>query len=313
MRLGDAASPGRRRHILYRRVTLDLGLFDVRMTNIDQLLLRALMPDDDCRDRLAGLPRPASRSSCAHEASSCWRCSCADVAVAGLSPQTLGRPLDLTGSIRLLYDYVPGFDGLRVPARFAMVVGPDARRPRRIRRGGIVAMALGHADVRRADDRIPRREHRAPVPVNGMGTLRDYATPEPRVYRPARAPAVYQRLARESGVVLAELPLGQPDYDIRAMFYSIVHHAQAAERLQRVLPAALRTAGRWRCPTCQRHATIAWDALRDAGATHVIVHEAAWLDDRGPRTTAASRSSAPSRSSATARMSCCACRDRESP
>ena len=24
-----------------------------------------------------------------------------------------------------------------------------------------------------------------------------------------------------------------------------------------------------------------------AGASHVIVHEAAWLDDRGPRTTAA--------------------------
>jgi hypothetical protein len=32
--------------------------------------------------------------------------------------------------------------------------------------------------------------------------------------------------------------------------------------------------------------TSAWDALRSGGVTHVIVHEAAWLDDRGPRTTA---------------------------
>ena len=31
----------------------------------------------------------------------------------------------------------------------------------------------------------------------------------------------------------------------------------------------------------------AWDTLRSGGVSHVIVHEAAWLDDRGPRTTAA--------------------------
>ena len=39
----------------------------------------------------------------------------------GVSPQTLGRPLNLTGLYQLLYEYVPGFDGLRVPARFAMI------------------------------------------------------------------------------------------------------------------------------------------------------------------------------------------------
>ena len=38
------------------------------------------------------------------------------------------------------------------------------------------------------------------------------------------------------------------------------------------------------------HAMNAWDALRAAGTSHVIVHEAAWLDDRGPRTTAALQS-----------------------
>jgi len=35
------------------------------------------------------------------------------------------------------------------------------------------------------------------------------------------------------------------------------------------------------------HAMTAWDTLRSGGVSHVIVHEAAWLDDRGPRTTAA--------------------------
>ena len=113
-----------------------------------------------------------------------------------------------------------------------------------------------------------------PFPINGMGTLRDYATPEARVYRPARAPAVYQRLAQESDVVLAELPLGQPDYDIRAMFYSVVHHGAAAQRLQRFLSAALRTAG----PGAVRCAGPRDDRLEtrcaSSGASHVIVHEA---------------------------------------
>ena len=32
---------------------------------------------------------------------------------------------------------------------------------------------------------------------------------------------------------------------------------------------------------------VYWETLRSGGVSHVIVHEAAWLDDRGPRTTAA--------------------------
>ena len=125
-----------------------------------------------------------------------------------------------------------------------------------------------------------------PFPINGMGTLRDYATPEPRVYRPARAPAVYQRLARESGVVLAELPIGQQDYDIRAMFYSIVHHGKLLNGYSGFFPRHYGVQA-LALSDVPAHATIAWDALREAGASHVIVHEAAWLDDRGPRTTAA--------------------------
>jgi hypothetical protein len=106
------------------------------------------------------------------------------------------------------------------------------------------------------------------------------------VYRPARAPAVYQHLARESGVVLAELPLGQPDYDIRAMFYSIVHRARLLNGYSGFYPPhyGLLALALSDVPS---HAMHAWDALRGGGVSHVIVHEAAWLDDRGPRTTAA--------------------------
>ena len=149
--------------LLYRRVTLDLGLFQVRITNIDQLLLRALV-----LMTIAAIVSPGYRTRIAEFMRArgffVLALFLAMWLSLGVSPQTLGRPLNLTGIYAALYEYVPGFDGLRVPARFAMIVGPDARRPRRIRRGGIVAMALGHARVGRADDRIPGRKHRAPVP-----------------------------------------------------------------------------------------------------------------------------------------------------
>ncbi len=39
----------------------------------------------------------------------------------GPLPHVLGRPLAHQGPYRLLYDYVPGFDGVRAPARFGML------------------------------------------------------------------------------------------------------------------------------------------------------------------------------------------------
>jgi hypothetical protein len=205
----------------------------------------------------------------------------------GLTPQTLRRPLNLTGPYHLLYTYVPGFDGLRVPARFNMIAvlmlavlgGYGAAALSRWR---WATPALVLATTAFFAESLVR-----PFPINSSGTLRDYATPEARVYRPARAPAVYRRLAQESGgVVLAELPLGQPDYDIRAMYYSIVHHARLVNGYSGFFPPhyGLLTLSLSDVPL---HATTAWDALRSGGVSHVIVHEAAWLDDRGPRTTAA--------------------------
>jgi hypothetical protein len=204
----------------------------------------------------------------------------------GIAPQTLGRPLNLTGLYQLLYSYVPGFDGLRVPARFNMiavlmlaVLGGYGAAALSRRQWGTTALVVLTTAV--FAESLVR-----PFPINAMGALRDYVTPEARVYRPARAPAVYQRLGQERGIILAELPLGQSDYDIRAMFYSIVHHGRLLNGYSGFFPQhyGLLTLSLSDVPT---HAMNAWDALRSGGVSHVIVHEAAWLDDRGARTTAA--------------------------
>jgi hypothetical protein len=271
--------------LIYRRITLDFGLFAMRITNIDQLLIRAVaftaiaaLVSPGCRMRIAGFMRTRGFFVLALVVA-LWLSL-------GLTPQALGRPLNLTGLYALLYDYVPGFDGLRVPARFGMIVvfmlailgGYGAAAISRWRHSTPVLVVVTLAFLAESVVR--------PFPVNGMGTLRDYTTPEARVYRPTRAPAVYQRLAVEADVVLAELPLGQSDYDIRAMFYSIVHRARLLNGYSGFFPPhyGLLALALSDVPA---HTAIAWDALRGSRATHVLVHEAAWLDGRGPATTAA--------------------------
>lgn len=271
--------------LLYRRFTLDIGLFTVRVTNIDQLLIRAAV-----LVAVAAVVSPGFRSRIAAFMRTRGFFVVALIAAMwlslGVAPQTLGRPLNLTGLYQLFYSYVPGFDGLRVPARFNMIAvlmlavlggyGAAAlSRWRWVRPALVILTTAFFAET------LVR-----PFPINGLGTLRDYTTPEARVYRPARAPAVYKRLAQETQVVLAELPLGQPDYDIRAMFYSIVHRARLLNGYSGFFPPhyGLLTVLLSDVPS---HGMGAMDTLRHAGVTHVIVHEAAWLDDRGPRTTAA--------------------------
>jgi hypothetical protein len=271
--------------LLYRRFTIDMGLFTVRVTNIDQLLLRAALlivlaslVSPGCRRRIGAFMRTRGVFVFGLVAAM-WLSL-------GLAPQTLGRPLNLTGIYQLLYSHVPGFDGLRVPARFNMIAvlmlavlgGFGAAAVTRWR---WATPALVIVTTAFFAETLVR-----PFPINGLETLRDYKTPEARVYRPARAPAVYRRLARESDVVLAELPLGQIDTDIRAMFYSIVHRARLLNGYSGFFPPhyGLLAVTLSDVPA---HAANAWDALRGGGASHVIVHEAAWLDDRGPRTTAA--------------------------
>lgn len=269
---------------LYRRLVFDAGFFAIRITNVDQLLLRAVVSiviaalvSAGCRARIVAFLRARGFFVIAF-ALAVWLSL-------GPAPQTLGRPLNLTGLYGVLYHYVPGFDGLRVPARFAMIGtlmlavlgGFGAAALSRWRAATPALVLITAAFV--AESFV------FPFPINGIGTLRDYATPVARVYRPARAPAVYHRLASESNVVLAELPLGQPDYDTRAMFYSTVHHARLLNGYSGFFPPhyGLLSVALSDVPA---HATVAWDALRASGASHVLVHEAAWLDDRGPRTTA---------------------------
>jgi hypothetical protein len=82
--------------------------------------------------------------------------------------------------------------------------------------------------------------------------------------------------------VLVELPLGETVWETRAMYYSTRHWRRLVNgysghfpRRYVVLRAALRRA--------LQDPEAAWAAIEGSGATHVIVHEWAWVRRGVPR------------------------------
>lgn len=274
--------------ILLRRIILDLGWFEIRMTDATQLLLRATIA-------LAALlvVSPGARVRGAAFMRSRGFFLLALVAAVWLSlgplPRALGRPLDLAAPYRLLFDHVPGFDGLRVPARFAMIAclmlavlggyGAAALAIRRMGRVVLASVAIAFL-VEGAS---------WPFLLNGMSPPEGFNAPEARLYPPSRAPAIYKGIAGlPAETVLAELPLGQPEFDLRAMYYSTVHWRKLSNGYSGFFPPHY---GRLAVALTEvpRHPQISWDALRETGVTHVLVHEGAYLNDEGRATSTALR------------------------
>lgn len=269
--------------LVYRRISVEFGPLTLRMSNINQLLLRAAIALT-----LLLIVSPAAHGRAARFARDRGFFVIVLAAAAWLSlgpiPQSLGRPVEIAAPYRLLIEAVPGFDGLRVPARFAMVAafalavlggyGAAALGRTRTGRGALIALAGVF---------LLEATH-VPFVVNGVTPLRDFNTPEARLYRPARAPAVYHQLrAQPAGSVVVELPLGPPDFDLRAMYYSTVHWRPVVNGYSGFTPPhypGLITA----LSEIPRHPDIALATLCATGATHAILHETAYRGDEGPAT-----------------------------
>jgi hypothetical protein len=274
--------------ILFRRLTLDVWLFDVRLGNVTQLLLRGAIAYG-----IALYLSPAMRARASSFMRSGGFFVLALVAAAwlslGPSPQVLGRPLDLASPYRFLWTYIPGLEGLRVPARFAMIVAFmlavlgafGAAAVARMRHGVIVLGVLAALFVYEAGA--------APFVVNGMSPVKGFATPPARLELPRRAPLVYRAVGQlPADAVIADLPLGEADYDLRAMYYSIERWRRIVNGYSGFFPPHY---GRVKVALSEvpRHPEVSLETLRELGTTHVIVHEAAYLDMEGRDTTATLR------------------------
>lgn len=275
--------------LVERRLVVDIGIATIRLGNVTQLLLRAVV---------AGVVTLVASAPVRRRAA-CWArteaafLACGWIAAVWLSlgptPQVLGRPLDLASPFLALWSSVPGFDGLRVPARFAMVATLMLSALGAIGAGALARSGRGRVGLAILAAAFLFEAGAAPFTVNGMTPLTDYATPEPRLYQGAARPPVYGAVdSLPPAAVLVELPLGQPDYDLRAMFYSTGHWHQLVNGYSGYFPSHY---GRTMLALTQfsRHPDLSLSELRTLGTTHALVHEAAFRDGEGVATTAALR------------------------
>jgi hypothetical protein len=196
-----------------------------------------------------------------------------------------GRELATINLYAAFYAFVPGFDGVRVPARFGMIVTL-----------GLAALAaLGAAAIDRrhrgrvsaiAGALILLEAIAIPIPINQNST--DYTqtglAPLPAsVAIGSAAPEVYRFLATlPSSTVLMELPLGEPAFDVRYMFYSTLHwkrlvngYSGGAPQQYEMLTESLKDLA--------TRPDRAWQAIADSTATHAVVHEGSYTNGGGRR------------------------------
>ena len=199
-----------------------------------------------------------------------------------------GKLIEEENIYAAFYNFVPGFDGLRVPARFGMIValglaalaGYGARLTSglRRRRGLLVAAGLS----------IVIESSAIPLGINGNST--DYkqsglAPLPPYVATGSATPPVYGFVAQlPPGAALLELPFGEVAFEVRYMFYSTTHWRPLANGYSGGGPDEYGLLAESVKDLFSRPEP-AWAALVASGATHAIVHEASYADGRGRQVT----------------------------
>ncbi len=212
-------------------------------------------------------------------------------AVAFAVVMSLG-PAPRAGGVRLsglelytfFFNHVPGYDGLRVPARFGTVAGCFlaalagyglARIAGWRRYGSLALTTLAVAFL--------AESYAVPQPVNlTWSSSTRYAAPWPSVSRLNEGPLAYRHaLLMPPETVLLELPFGDQAWDLRYVYYAGLHGKRIVNGYSGYFPDGYRgrtahVANLW----SDRDA--AWSGLTTAGATHVLVHERAYLNTEGP-------------------------------
>jgi hypothetical protein len=176
------------------------------------------------------------------------------------------------------FQSVPGYDGLRVPARFGMVAGAllavlagyALARVAAWKRGGTVALLLV-ATV------FMTEVWAVPVPVNlTWASTARYTEPWPSVHRVNDGPLAYRYLvAMPADTVVLEMPFGDQAWDLRYVYYAGLHGKRIVNGYSGYFPdgylrRAAKLAGLW------SDRDGAWDAVRTSGATHLLVHSSAY-------------------------------------
>jgi hypothetical protein len=193
----------------------------------------------------------------------------------------MGEHLGGVGVYRLFYEHVPGFDGLRVPARMAMVVffflsilaghGMAVLLRLTPRRAGL-AVAAAALVVLTESAALPFPTARRPR-AGGR-----FAPPPARIDPGSSPPPVYRYLARlPRGVVLAEFPFGDMAWEVRHTYHATMHWHGILNGYSGHFPSSYLTRRAYLQDPLSDPAS-AWRSLERSGATHAVVHGTAYRD-----------------------------------
>jgi hypothetical protein len=207
--------------------------------------------------------------------------------VMSLGPEihAMGRSVMTTSLYAAFYSLVPGFDGVRVPARYATIVTLGL--------AGLAALGLSAIDLRHrtrvglvAGLLILIEALAVPMPINQNST--DYKQPgltplPPSVTMGVAVPEVYRFVSQlPESAVLLELPFGEPAFDVRYMFYSTLHWKRLVNGYSGGFPSSYETLTE-SLKDASTRPDRAWQAITTSAATHVIVHEGSYANEGGRR------------------------------
>ena len=205
--------------------------------------------------------------------------------VMSLGPAPRAGGVRLTGLefYSLFFEYVPGFEGLRTPARFAMVaaallaplaglaLAPIARW-----RGGTAALAL-------VGGLFLAETYAAPMAENvSWDTGPRYAMPWSSVSRLNEGPLAYRHLVTmPDDTVVIELPFGDQAWDLRYVYYAGLHGKRIVNGYSGYFPEGYRARAA-RLSNLWSDREAAWLAVTTSGATHALLHVDAYKAPEGP-------------------------------
>ena len=208
----------------------------------------------------------------------------------GVAPKSGGTLLSNFGIYNWLYDWVPGFNGLRAPARYAMIAGLFlsvlagygarwllAQVPGPRLRQGFGGQAKRQALVVVVLATLVLAEGAAvPIPVNLTWRMFQ-AMPPSHVLPYGELPPVYARVATlPAGSAITEFPFADPAWELRYVYYAGAHWKPITNGYSGGFPRSYRqlTARLARLAT---EPDAAWQSLLDSRTTHVILHRNAFL------------------------------------
>ena len=206
-------------------------------------------------------------------------------------------PLPATGNTRisdfglygLLYQYVPGFNGVRVPARYAMIAGL------------FLAILAGYGAQRlmsavrflpSAFCLLPLSAliliEGAALPLEINRTWSQNETmPPPRVYANNAlghrslgegVPPIYARVkALPAGTAITEFPFGDAAWEIRYVYYAAAHWKPITNGYSGSFPPRYKERVA-RMQLIAKDPDGAWQSLKDSGSTHVVIHRNAFAN-----------------------------------